>query len=419
MASSDKKSDVFDRFYRVRDRTLKIVEPLAVEDMVIQCGQDTSPMRWHLAHTTWFFEKFVLSKFVKGYSVFDPSFDYLFNSYYETIGNYFPKRIRGTQSRPGVDRILEYRMKIENDIASSIESLESEEALSVIELGINHEEQHQELMLMDIKYNFFNNPSFPQYMDRKPIVEASSGAMEYSRFEPGLFEIGHSGNGFAFDNETPRHRVWLDGFEISDRLVTNREYLKFMDDGGYQNPSYWLSDGLGVSRKNNWKAPLYWVDDGNGWKIFTLSGLREMVLDEPVSHVSFYEANAFATWSGKRLPREDEWEVAFSGFKAEPFSNFMEAWNLHPLPLFRRDTPSKQALGDLWEWTQSPYVPYPGSSPLPGSVGEYNHKFMANQMVLRGGSCVTPSDHIRTTYRNFFQPEKRWEFSGIRLAGDL
>ena len=411
-------SEIFNKFYEVRERTLKIVEPLSVEDMVIQCGYDASPMRWHLAHTTWFFEKFLLRKFVSNYTVFDQSFDYLFNSYYETLGSYFPKELRGTQSRPILERILEYRMKVESDLASHIDDLQSKEALSILELGINHEEQHQELMLMDIKYNFFNNPSFPAYIDAKPARASKKGKMSYRHRDPGLFEIGHSGSGFSFDNETPRHKVWLDGFEIGDRLVTNGEYMKFIEDGGYQDPSYWLSDGLAVSRKNNWKAPLYWVEDEKGWKIFTLSGLQDLDPEEPVSHVSFYEADAYATWAGKRLPREEEWEVAFSGSRKSAYSNFMDSWYLRPLPVAENDTGSRQVLGDLWEWTQSPYVPYPGSSPLPGSVGEYNHKFMANQMVLRGGSCVTPADHIRTTYRNFFQPDKRWEFSGIRLAGD-
>ena len=419
MQLEDRSRHLFRKFRDIRDRTLKIVSPLSVEDMVIQCGNDVSPMRWHLAHTTWFFEKFLLSRYIDGYQTFDPKFDYLFNSYYETIGSYFPKELRGTQSRPGIERILEYRKSVEDKIETYRDQLQIDEALSIIELGINHEEQHQELMLMDIKYNFFNNPIFPSYMDKKPISGRSAGAMEYSRFEPGIFEIGHSGSGFAFDNETPRHRIWHDGFEIADRLVTNGEYMKFIDDGGYHDPSYWLSDGLAISRKNNWKAPLYWVEDNGQWKIFTLSGIHEIDPDDPVSHVSFYEASAFATWAGKRLPREDEWEVAFSGLEPDPGNNFMDAWHLHPVPLSGSNRRTKQAFGDLWEWTQSPYVPYPGSSPLPGSVGEYNHKFMANQMVLRGGSCVTPLDHIRITYRNFFQPEKRWEFSGIRLAGDI
>ena len=418
MPAAKENKEIFNKFYEVRERTLKIVERLSVEDMVIQCGYDASPMRWHLAHTTWFFEKFLLRKFVKNYTVFDQSFDYLFNSYYETIGSYFPKELRGTQSRPIVDRILEYRMKIENDISSHIGELQGKDALSIMELGINHEEQHQELMLMDIKYNFFNNPSFPAYMDSKPAKTGKAGKMTFRHHDPGLFEVGHSGSGFSFDNETPRHKVWLDGFDMGERLVTNGEYLKFMEDGGYQDPTYWLSDGLAVSRKNNWKAPLYWVEDEKGWKIFTLSGLQDLNLEEPVSHVSFYEADAYATWAGERLPREEEWEVAFSGSRNHAYGNFMDSWYLHPLPIDENDNGTRQALGNLWVWTKSPYVPYPGSSPLPGSVGEYNHKFMANQMVLRGGSCVTPADHIRVTYRNFFQPDKRWEFSGIRLAGD-
>ena len=419
MPSVKENSEIFNKFYEVRERTLKIVEPLSVEDMVIQCGYDVSPIRWHLAHTTWFFEKFLLRKFVRDYTVFDQSFDYLFNSYYETVGTYFPKGLRGTQSRPIVDRILEYRMKVENDISSHIGDLDGKEALSIMELGINHEEQHQELMLMDIKYNFFNNPTFPSYIDAKPSRTSKTGKMNYRHRDPGLFEVGYSGSGFSFDNETPRHKVWLDSFEIGDRLVTNGEYLEFIEDGGYQNPAYWLSDGLEVSRKNNWKAPLYWVENEKDWKIFTLSGLQDLNLQEPVSHVSFYEADAYATWAGKRIPREEEWEVAFSGARKSGYSNFMDSWYLRPLPVAENDTGSRQVLGDLWEWTQSPYVPYPGSSPLPGSVGEYNHKFMANQMVLRGGSCVTPADHIRITYRNFFPPDKRWEFSGIRLAGDV
>ncbi|WP_393971296.1 ergothioneine biosynthesis protein EgtB [Oxyplasma meridianum] len=419
MRTAEENSDIFNKFYQVRERTLKIIEPLSVEDMIIQCGNDASPIRWHLAHTTWFFEKFLLKKFVPDYTVFDRSFDYLFNSYYETVGSYFPKALRGTQSRPGVERILEYRMRVENAISSHIDVLQGEEALSIMELGINHEEQHQELMFMDIKYNFFNNPTFPSYVEAKPLPTSKPGKMNYIHHDAGLFAVGHSDSGFSFDNETPVHNVWLNGFEIGDRLVTNGEYLEFIEDGGYQNPVYWLSDGIEASRKNNWKAPLYWVEEENGWKNFTLSGLQDINMDDPVSHVSFYEADAYARWAGKRLPREEEWEVAFSGTEKLYHGNFMDSWYLRPLPLAEKDKGSMQVLGDLWEWTQSPYVPYPGSSPLLGSVGEYNHKFMANQMVLRGGSCVTPADHIRLTYRNFFQPDKRWEFSGIRLAGDI
>ncbi len=419
MSVNNRIEDIYRMFCTVRARTMKIVEPLSVEDMVIQCGPDTSPMRWHLAHTTWFFEKFLLEKFVREYEVFDSMFNYIFNSYYETIGSFFPKEMRGTQSRPGVDRIVEYRMKVEKAISDNIDCLKNPEAFNIMELGINHEEQHQELMIMDIKYNLFNNPYFPAYKEEKKLPAVKSGPVNYLKFDPDIYEIGYSGNGFAFDNETPRHRVWLDGFSIADRLVTNKEYLEFIEDGGYEKPQYWLSDGLAEARRNGWKAPLYWVESEGDWKVFNLSGLHDLVPDEPVSHVSFYEAAAFASWAGKRLPSEAEWEVAFSSIKPSESDNFMDSWILHPVAVSSNGRSAKQALGDLWEWTQSPYVPYPGSSPLPGTVGEYNHKFMANQMVLRGGSCATPMDHIRTTYRNFFPPAKRWAFSGIRLAGDL
>ncbi len=405
------------KFIAVRKKTVSLTEPLTVEDMVVQVGNDASPVRWHLAHTTWFFEKFILSTFVKGYKKFNEKYDYLFNSYYETVGNFFPKNLRGTQSRPGVDEILEYRKYIDDNILRNESIIENPDIHSLIELGINHEQQHQELMLMDIKSNFFNNPILPVYTKISKLPKYSSRSLKYKRIKGGEYEIGNSGNEFKFDNEYPRHKVYLEDFEIGDRLVTNKEYLEFMRDGGYENPKLWLSEGWSWINRENIRSPLYWIKEGDFYSQFNLDGKGKLNPDDPVSHLSYYEADAYATWAGKRLPTEEEWEVAFMNEPITKNENFMENNFFKPLPPYSNSV--TQAIGDLWEWTRSAYLPYPRSKPLEGSIGEYNHKFMSGQMVLRGGSCVTPREHIRHTYRNFFTPEKRWMFSGLRLAGDV
>ena len=411
-------SEILKLYLRTRERTLDIADPLEIEDMVIQANSDCSPVKWHLAHTTWFFEKFIASKFITNYETFDRSFDYLFNSYYEGIGRYFPKERRGTVSRPTVSEVLKYRKYIDSVIENLLKNGKaSSEVLDLIELGINHEEQHQELMLMDIKMAFFNHPDYPAYRnDLKTQHSKKKVKQSWHSFDEGLFNVGFDGSGFCFDNETPSHKEWLNSFSISSRLVTNEEFLNFIMDEGYQRPELWLSDGWSWVKSNNIRHPLYWVKERDDYSIFTLSGLQKMILSEPVSHISFFEADAFARWSGNRLPSEPEWERAFYNYKKTGRENFMESDYLKPTSCSTAGL--SQGFGDLWEWTQSPYLPYPGSKPAEGEIGEYNHKFMSGQMVLKGGSYGTPRDHIRLSYRNYFQPEKRWAFTGIRLARD-
>ena len=411
-------SEILNLYLRTRERTLDIADPLEIEDMVIQANSDCSPVKWHLAHTTWFFEKFIASKFITNYETFDRSFDYLFNSYYEGIGRYFPKERRGTVSRPTVSEVLKYRKYIDSVIENLLKNGKaSSEVLDLIELGINHEEQHQELMLMDIKMAFFNHPDYPAYRnDLKTQHSKKKVKQSWHSFDEGLFNVGFDGSGFCFDNETPSHKEWLNSFSISSRLVTNEEFLNFIMDEGYQRPELWLSDGWSWVKSNNIRHPLYWVKERDDYSIFTLSGLQKMILSEPVSHISFFEADAFARWSGNRLPSEPEWERAFYNYKKTGRENFMESDYLKPTSCSNAGL--SQGFGDLWEWTQSPYLPYPGSKPAEGEIGEYNHKFMSGQMVLKGGSYGTPRDHIRLSYRNYFQPEKRWAFTGIRLARD-
>ena len=415
---SKKSNEILKLYLRTRERTLRISEPLEIEDMVIQANQDCSPVKWHLAHTTWFFEKFIASKFITNYRTFNRSYDYLFNSYYEGIGRYFPKERRGTISRPTVSDVLKYRKHVDNAIENMLKKDHViPKALNLVELGVNHEEQHQELMLMDIKMAFFNHPDYPAYRnDLKTQSSKKKVKQEWHSYHEGLVNVGFDGPGFCFDNEIPSHKEWLNAFSISSRLVTNQEFMNFIMDDGYKKPELWLSDGWNWVRSNDIRHPLYWVNDGDNFSIFTLSGLQKMILDEPVSHVSFFEADAFARWSGKRLPTEPEWESAFSHYEMTGKENFMESGYLKPTPCSNAGL--SQGFGDLWEWTQSPYLPYPGSKPAEGEIGEYNHKFMSGQMVLKGGSYGTPRDHIRLSYRNYFQPEKRWAFTGIRLAED-
>jgi ergothioneine biosynthesis protein EgtB len=406
-----------DYFFKVRGQTFNLIKTLTKEDMTVQVGYDVSPMRWHLAHTTWFFEKFILEKYLDNYVPFNSSFDYLFNSYYENLGLSFPKRDRGTQSRPDVDTIIKYREYVEHQLESNQSLFSNPEIASILELGINHEQQHQELMLMDIKYNFYNNPTYPVYIKDTINNNRKATKLKFIKFNQCFAEIGHYGNSFAFDNETPRHKVWLEPFKIANRLVTNGEYLEFINANGYEEPTYWLSDGLSYIRKHSCKTPLYWKEIEGEWYVFSLNGMQTMNPEEPVSNVSYYEADAYATWKGMRLPREEEWEYAFSSMERNSNQNFMESGKFKQSIAYNSE--NSQSFGDLWEWTMSPYTPYPGSKPLNGSLGEYNHKFMINQMVLRGGSFATSRDHMRITYRNYFSPEKRWMFSGIRLGGDL
>jgi ergothioneine biosynthesis protein EgtB len=388
---------------------------------MVQSCAEASPAKWHIAHTTWFFESFVLREYLPGYRVFDADFSWLFNSYYESFSAIPEKRLRASFSRPGLDEILRYREHVDAAMERLFEQEPEPEALRRIELGANHEEQHQELLLTDILHAFYTNPLKPKYRDQVSGIRDQKNAAErplgYTEFEGGLREAGHAGNGFCFDNEMPRHRVWLESYALANRLVTCGEYAQFMADGGYRKPEFWLSAGWDAVKHNGWRAPLYWSDSEGEWNVFTLRG--ELPLKElaamPVSQVSFYEADAYARWAGQRLPTELEWEAAVEGQPVE--GNLLDSGNLMPVSagLVQGENPTKY-YGDCWVWTSSAYLGYPGFHPLDGTLGEYNGKFMSGQMVLRGGSCVTPARHIRATYRNFFAPETRWQFSGFRLA---
>ncbi len=404
------------RYAAVRARSLELTRPLTREDQQIQSMPDVSPTKWHLAHITWFFETFLLGPELVGYRPFDPAFGYLFNSYYEQVGERHPRPRRGLLSRPSLDDVLAYRAHVDAAMARLIaEADEIDRLAPLIELGLNHEQQHQELILMDIKHVFWTNPLAPAYRPPAPATPAAAPPLAWLDFKGGLVEIGHDGTGgFAFDNEGPRHKTWLEPYRLASRLTTCGEYLAFIEDGGYARPELWLSDGWATVLADDWKAPLYWRPDDGGWIVFTLSGARRLNPDEPVGHLSYYEADAFARWSGARLPTEAEWERAAAGVSRT--GNLAGAGDFHPKPASGPGL--QQMIGDLWEWTMSPYVAYPRYKPPAGAVGEYNGKFMSGQMVLRGGAAVTPEDHIRTTYRNFFPPAARWAFSGVRLASD-
>jgi ergothioneine biosynthesis protein EgtB len=408
------------RFLSVRNQTEEICRPLLPEDTVVQPIVDVSPPKWHLAHTSWFFETFILQKNQPGYQVFHPKYNFLFNSYYNSIGSRVLRNQRGTISRPSLQEVYQYRTYI-NEQMQEFLTTASEEMLAeiapVIELGLQHEQQHQELLVTDIKYILSTNPLLPTYLPKseKKVTQNPKKA-EMLSVKGGIYEIGYNGNGFCFDNELGVHKAFTDDFKIQNHLVTNAEYLEFMQDGGYQDFRHWLGEGFELATQEHWEAPLYWFKTDETWQNFTLHGLEEINLNAPVTHLSFYEANAYSTWAGKRLLTEFEWEIASQQFKPEKkYGNFLDNKNFEALPATGSESCS-QLLGDLWEWTYSAYHPYPGYSKAPGALGEYNGKFMVNQMVLRGGSCATTADHIRTTYRNFFHPDKRWQFSGIRLA---
>jgi ergothioneine biosynthesis protein EgtB len=411
------------RYRGVRSDSEALCRPLVTEDYCIQTMPDVSPPKWHLAHTSWFFECFLLQPFLRGYELFHPGYHYLFNSYYETVGRPYPRPRRGLLARPTVEDIRAYRRHVdqamEELLARAARGDEPHRAADVITrtvLGLHHEQQHQELLLTDIKHIFAANPLRPAYRDlTRPAPAAATAPLQWCEFEGGLRQIGHAGDGFAFDNETPRHRVYLDDFALGSRLVTNGEFLEFMAAGGYGQPQHWLSEGWSTVRREGWEAPLYWERQDGRWWSMTLSGMRPVDEHEPVCHVSLYEADAYARWAGKRLPTEGEWEVAAE--EREPGGNLCAAGYLHPVPAAAGETPA-QLYGDAWEWTQSAYGPYPGYRPLGGALGEYNGKFMSSQNVLRGGSCATPPEHVRATYRNFFYPPDRWQFTGFRLAED-
>ncbi len=415
-----------DRYRGIRDWTVGLTEGLAPEDQVVQTMEDVSPTKWHLAHTTWFFETFLLLPHHPGYRLHDERYPYLFNSYYVQAGARHCRDQRGHISRPTVEEVLEYRHHVDRAMMDFLEggpTRDNPDLSYLVELGLNHEQQHQELLLTDLKHVFSVNPLRPAYapgVEEQPAESGSSPvAFRWVEIPSGVQQIGWSGTGFAYDNEGPRHRRFIEPARLANRLVTNAEYLEFIEADGYRRPELWMSEGWALLASQGWTAPFYWEQRDGEWWTFTLSGMRPLDPDEPVSHVNWYEADAFARWAGARLPREEEWEVAARGQPIE--GNLADKRWFHP-----RRGPSgasgagefAQLFGDVWEWTQSHYSPYPGYRPEAGAVGEYNGKFMVNQFVLRGGSCATSGSHLRTSYRNFFHPDKSWQFTGIRLAKD-
>jgi ergothioneine biosynthesis protein EgtB len=415
LASSD-PGELAARYRTVRDRTEALARALSAEDLAVQSMPDASPGKWHLAHTTWFFETFVLARHEAGFHPFDGRYGYLFNSYYEAVGPRHPRPQRGLLTRPSLQEVLAYRASIDERVEELLGSGLAPGGVAVLELGLHHEQQHQELLLTDVKHAFSCNPLRPAYAPPLPPTRRSAPRLSHVEYAGGVHEIGHAGGGFAFDNEGPRHRVWAEPFALATRAVTVGEYLEFVADGGYRRPELWLSDGWLALQESGWTAPLYWERGPGGDSLFTLHGMRALVPDEPVTHVSYYEADAYARWAGARLPAEHEWEIAAAGAAAD--GTFADAGRFHPAVAARRAGSSRpaQLLGDVWEWTSSAYAPYPRYRPAAGALGEYNGKFMSGQMVLRGGSCATPAGHVRATYRNFFPPAARWQFSGIRLA---
>ena len=406
---------LLERYRAVRSATDALRAPLTAEDQMVQSMPDCSPAKWHAAHTTWFFETFLLSS-VPWYKPYNPRFRDVFNSYYKHVGEHPFRGDRGTFSHPTLDEVRAFRAHVDTAMERLIEGELTSDQCVLIDLGLNHEQQHQELILTDIKHAFWSQPLRPAYAPAKSSHFAASRAAEFISFEGGPQDIGHEGSGFSFDNELPRHTVWLQPYALASRLATNAEYLEFINDDAYRRPELWLSDGWDTICRLAWKAPLYWERSPSGdWTSFTLAGQRSIDLNEPVTHISFYEADAFARWSGARLATEAEWEHAAA---SQPIAgNFADDYRFHPASA--SDVKGlQQMFGDAWEWTGSAYLAYPGFRPAEGAVGEYNGKFMCNQFVLRGGSCATPKSHIRATYRNFFPPHARWQFTGVRLAKD-
>ena len=414
MLSAKESTSTLARMYAsVRAQTERLAEPLSAEDQSVQSMPDASPTKWHLAHTTWFYETFVLAPHLPGYRPFDPRFAFLFNSYYKQLQGHPIRANRGLMSRPNLDEVRDYRRHVDGHMSELLEPPVADEVGTLIELGLNHEQQHQELMVTDIKHALWSNPLRPAYLPPRREEAKDVPGLRWVGFEEGVREIGHAGPGFAFDNEFPRHKVYQYAFRMASRLVTNGEYLQFIADGGYHRPELWLSDGWDQAGASKWEAPLYWINEEGRWLVYSLGGVHPIDPAEPVGHVSFYEADAYARWAGKRLPTEAEWEIAASGCTVE--GNLLESERFHPAVATGREE-LQQVFGDVWEWTSSPYVGYPGYQPPAGVLGEYNGKFMCNQMVLRGGSCATPRSHLRATYRNFFPAHTRWQFMGIRLA---
>jgi ergothioneine biosynthesis protein EgtB len=406
------------RYSRIRETSLAICKPLEVEDYVVQSMPDASPAKWHLAHTSWFFEQFLLKPLLPDYTPFRAGFEFLFNSYYQAVGPMHQRPERGLLTRPTVKEVFEYRRHVDESMLKLLDLKGEDDGQlnPLVKLGLNHEQQHQELMLTDIKHLFSRNPLLPAYTTKPPpaIEVRTSAPMQFHELEGGVREIGATGKHFCFDNETPRHRTLVEPYALGDRLVTNGEYLEFVRDGGYRRAELWLSDGWSTINQEGWTRPFYWTPALDAE--FTLRGLQPLDEHAPVCHLSYYEADAYARWAQARLPTEAEWELAAESLPVR--GNLLRTDALRPLPA--GDQPGmKQMFGDVWEWTASPYVAYPGYRPVSGALGEYNGKFMCNQLVLRGGSCVTPADHVRATYRNFFYPQARWQFMGVRLAREL
>jgi ergothioneine biosynthesis protein EgtB len=419
--SGSERQALAKRYQQVRLSTEALSAPLAVEDYVIQSMPDCSPTKWHLAHVSWFFETFLLKPSVSEYKPLNPEYAYLFNSYYNAAGDKYPRPQRGLLSRPTVDEVYRYRRHVDEHVLDLLECAAEENLPTVapiVTLGLNHEQQHQELIVTDLKHMLSHNPLHPVYVQWSANPAADAAPIGWLQFPEGVYWIGHEGSDFAFDNEEKRHREFIQSFRLASRLVTNAEYLSFMQDGGYEHPEFWLSMGWATVQQERWQAPLYWQEDDGAWWQYTLSGLRQVDPAEPVTHVSYFEADAYARWAGARLPTEAEWEVAAMTVPID--GNFVENGRFHPQPLNASADNAllAQVFGDVWEWTQSSYSPYPGFRIAPGALGDYNGKFMCNQYVLRGGSCATPRSHIRPTYRNFFPPEAKWQFSGVRLAQD-
>ena len=410
-----------ERLFATRRLSLELAEPLSAEDMTVQPMDDASPTKWHLAHVTWFFETFILAKHLPGYQAFDPAFNYCFNSYYESQGPRQPRPKRGVLTRPSAERVFAYRAHVDEALAKLLARgvAPASEITRLVEVGINHEQQHQELLLTDILALFAASPLRPAYRTRRESVsQVAPEPLNWIDFAGGIRQVGHDGKGFAWDNEAPRHDTLIHPFRLADRLVTCGEWLDFMADGGYRTAALWLSDGWATVNREGWQAPLYWEERDGAWLAMSLEGLQPVERASPIAHVSYYEADAFARWAGKRLPTEFEWEVAAQGLPVA--GNTLATRALRPLP---PDAPAdgrpRQMFGDVWEWTQSAYLPYPGYRPPAGALGEYNGKFMVSQQVLRGGSCATPEGHTRATYRNFFYPHQRWQFMGLRLATEI
>jgi ergothioneine biosynthesis protein EgtB len=410
------RSTLQDRLVETRRLSTELARPLTDEDQVVQANDDASPTKWHLAHTTWFFEAFILGRFLPGYRVFDETFEYCFNSYYESVGPRQPRGKRGLLTRPTADDVRAYRSHVDAALEGLFDRDLPPEAAALVELGINHEQQHQELLLTDILSLFASEPLRPAYREAGPGVSVHEAApLSFVSFDGGIHEVGHDGRGFAYDNEGPRHETLMRPFKLAGRCVTNTEWIEFIEDGGYRTPTLWLADGWNTVKTQDWQGPLYFEKAEGGYLQMSLLGFRAVDPAAPVTHVSYFEADAFARWAGYRLPTEFEWEVASESAPLQ--GRTLGEGHLRPLAA----TPNgslEQMFGDVWEWTQSAYLPYPGFKTAPGAVGEYNGKFMCNQFVLRGGSCATPEGHIRRTYRNFFYPHQRWQFTGLRLAAD-